>query len=322
MLAGVAFAQSRGPVNVMDSGAAGNGVSDDTAAVQAALNSAAANSNSTYFPCGVYAVSQPLQVSSPVRLDDCATIRAIAAMSAVVQIGSAGVVKDGWFRGGVIDANNLANDGLFLRQYAHINVTDTEVLNALVNGFHLGDPTLAGSSYEAILTRVHTRRTIGTLETGSTGLLIDSNATDSNISSSVFLGSDAGVRTLTGGNFFTDIHVWSPPSAGWMTVGFDDQGSGNFWKGCEADTVQVYGLHAHSYNTVIEGCRFYNNNTYALDNVVIGVVFDQASPYATVMGAVFMGQDSSHRLAQDIQVSTPVNLKQFGNQYVNVTTHF
>ncbi len=243
-------------------------------------------------------------------------------MNAVVQIGSNGYVRDGWFRGGVIDANNLAADGLFLRQYAHLTVSDTEILNALANGFHLADPSLPGSSYEAILTGVHTRRTIGTAQPGSTGLLIDSNGTDSNVTNAVFTGSDVGVRTLTGGNFFTDIHVWSPPSAGWMRVGFDDYGSGNFWKGCEADTVQIYGLAAHRFNTIIQGCRFYNNSIYGQDNTTVGVVFEQVSPYATITSNVFTGQDSTHRLGQDISVAAPSSVQRFGNQYVNVSQHY
>jgi hypothetical protein len=309
-------------VNVLDFGAAGDGVADDTAILQGALDTAAANSGVTLIPCGVYAISNPLEIAGPVRLEDCAVIRAIAPMSAVVQIGSVALVKDGSFRGGVIDANNFAMDGLFLRQYAHFKVIDTEVLNARANGFHLGDTSMPGSSYEAILIGVHTRRTAGIVEPGSTGLLVDKNATDSNVSNAVFEGADIGVKTMTGGNFFTDIHVWSPVhTVGWMTIGFEDYGSGNFWRGCEADTVQLYGLLAHRYNTIVQGCRFFNNNIYGEDNAAVGIAFDLNTPYATVMANVFMGQDSSHRLALDIQGAMPSALKLFGNQYVNVTKH-
>lgn len=325
LVAGVLPAQSnasRGPINVIDYGAAGDGATDDTAAVQAALNAAAAGNNQTYFPCGVFAISQPLEVSSPVRMDDCATIRALVAMPAVVRVGSSGLVSDGWFRGGIIDANNLANDGLFLRQFAHMNVTGTAVVNALVNGFHLGDPSIPGSSFEGILSGVRTRRTAGVAPSGSTGLLVDTNATDNNVSQSVFAGSDVGVRTMTGGNFFTDIRVSTPGNAGWMTVGFDDYGWGNLWKGCEADTVANYGLHAHGYNTMVDGCRFFNNSVYGLDNVAVGVRFDQNSPYATVVNSTFTAQDESHRLARDIEVGNSSGVSRFGNQYANVTQHF
>jgi hypothetical protein len=189
-----------------------------------------------------------------------------------------------------------------------------------VNGFHLGDSSLPESSYEAILSGVHTRRTNGAVIPGSTGLLVDSNATDSNVTNAVFVGSDIGVKTLTGGNFFTDIHVWSPVhQVGWMTVGFEDFGSGNFWKGCAADTVRKYGLIAHKYNTMIEGCRFYNNAIYGEDNTAIGVSFELPTPYATIIGCVFTGQDSAHRLAQDIIGAGSSSLKLFGNSYANVT---
>jgi polygalacturonase len=47
-------------VNVMDFGAVGDGVHDDTAAIQAAVSSLAANGGGVYFPPGSYAVSSPI----------------------------------------------------------------------------------------------------------------------------------------------------------------------------------------------------------------------------------------------------------------------
>lgn len=324
LLAGLLPAQSsgnRGPVNVTSYGAAGDGVSDDTAAIQSALNAAAAGQNATYFPCGVYAVTQTLEVSSPVQMDDCATIRALLPMGAVINIGSAAPVADGSFRGGIVDANNLAQDGLFLRAYAGFRIVDTEVLNAQANGFHLADPSLQGPSAEATLEAVHTRRTAGTLNAGSAGLLIEANAIATKVARSVFVGSDIGIKTLSGGNIFTDIHVWSPSSAGPMTVGFDDYGSGNLWKGCEPDTAQVYGLHAHQSNTIIEGCRFYNGPFGGKNGVAIGVLFDLPQPNATLSGNLFIGQDSSHQFAQDVAVETASAVAVSGNHVVNVAHH-
>jgi hypothetical protein len=242
-------------------------------------------------------------------------------MNAVVQIGSAGAITDGSFRGGIIDANELAQDGLFLRTYEGFHITDTEVLNAQVNGFHVGDGSLAGPSDQATLTRVHTRRTIGTLRSGSTGLLVEAIATATNVTSSIFVGSDIGIKTLSGGNFFTDVHVWSPSSSGSMSVGFDDYGVANVWKGCEPDTAVLYGMHVHQSMTVIEGCRFYNGVYGGQDGVAIGLFFDAAQPNATVSGSFFFGQDSSHRLLQDIHVSAASSLKLFGNQETNVVQH-
>ena len=306
---------SRGPENVADFGATGDGATDDTAAIQNALNSAGAARNATFFPCGVYLVTQPLQASGPVQLDDCATLRATAPMSAVIEIGQAGTVEDGTFRGGVIDANDLAQDGIVLQGFDGSRISDTEVLNAPANGFHLT------SGRQATLARVHTRRTAGTLRAGSTGLLIEAEASGINVTASIFVGSDTGIRTLSGGNFFTDIHVWSPPSAGTMSIGFDDYGSGNVWKGCEPDTAQLYGMRVRQTMTVVEGCRFYNGVYGGQDGVAIGLYFDSPQPNATVSANIFFGQDPSHRLLQDIHVSAPAALKLFGNQFNNVVQH-
>jgi hypothetical protein len=49
--------------NVKDFGAVGNGSTDDTSAIQAAINAAAAKGGSVYFPSGVYKVSSTLTVS-------------------------------------------------------------------------------------------------------------------------------------------------------------------------------------------------------------------------------------------------------------------
>ena len=49
--------------NVMDYGAIGNGVADDTTAIQNAIN-AASNGGTVYFPSGTYGISSPLNVTN------------------------------------------------------------------------------------------------------------------------------------------------------------------------------------------------------------------------------------------------------------------
>jgi hypothetical protein len=304
--AGIGSAQTqgiddRGQMNVKLAGAKGDGTTDDTSRIQAALANAAQMKVGVYFPPGTYAVSAPLEVSVPVEMARTATVKATAPMRAVINVGSAGTVVNGSFQGGTIDANDMANDGIFIRQYEHFEIQQTAVVNAPGNGFHFGDPSLKGG-YEGLCSMLRTGRTKGRLRSGSAGLLIDSNATDNNITQSVFVGSDLGVKALTGGNFFSDIHVWSKPSSGPMSIGFLDQGTGNFWRGCEADTTGI-GLHATKYNTVVIGCRFYNNGNYGTDNQMVGVKFDMPSPYATLVGNLFMGADDRHKLAKDFDGS-------------------
>jgi hypothetical protein len=306
-----------GGISVLSYGADPTGRADSTSAFQLAANAAASAQATLRIPGGTYKVSQTIEIATSVSMDATSIVRATASMPAVLRIGSRGYVKDALFAGGKIDANNLAQDGIIFRQYQHLRVENTLVSNALVNGFHFGDSSLSSISYEAITNGLYTKRDSGILQAGSTGLFVDSNANDGNYAQSVFVGSDIGVKVLTGGNFFTDVHVWSTPSAGWMTVGFDDYATGNFWKGCEADSVKDIGLRARKYNTSIQGCRFYNNNTYSQDNVAVGIRFDSSAPGASILGSVFFGFDGSHRLAADI-VGATSGLTATGNQSVNV----
>ena len=313
----IAATQGSG-ISVLTYGADPTGSTDSTAALQAAADAADAANTTLYVPDGLYRISSPIEIQSSVQLDASATVRATKPMPAVFRVGSSAVVAQTSFRGGIIDAANQAQDGIFFRQYAHIRVADVLVKNASANGFHFGDPSFAANSYEAVASGLSTVRDNGLfLTAGSTGLYIESTAVDGSYSQSVFAGSDYGVRVFTGGNFFTDVHVWSPVSAGWMTVGFDDNGTGNFWKGCEADTVQTYGMRVHWYNTSIVGCRFYNNKGIGQDSVPTAIYFDHSSPGAAIFGTLFFGGDVTHRFAADM-VGPTSGLTVQGNQSINV----
>ena len=54
---------SGSPLNVKDYGAVGDGVADDTSAIQAALNDSAPNRKAVYIPAGNYKTTQPLNVT-------------------------------------------------------------------------------------------------------------------------------------------------------------------------------------------------------------------------------------------------------------------
>ena len=312
---------SLGIVNVRDYGAAGNGSADDTAKIQSALTAAATAGQVAYFPYGSYLISAPLVVTGSVRCAEGTIIRATASMSAGVQIGSSSVVvTDGFMKGCTVDANNFATDGIFTRQAKHFEFDGTEVLNIVTNGFHNGDPSLASTfvSYEILMDHVHVRRLAGAIVSGSAGIFID-NATDGQVNNSVLVGTDIGLVTKTGGNFFTNIHVWAA-TGGNMTVGFDDYALGNSYKGCEADTTLTYGYHMRANNFMILGGRVYNNSSQGQDNMMIGIQIDTASAYGTIQGVLFQGADSSHRIAVDVVSNGTGNLVVLGNQDVNVVT--
>jgi hypothetical protein len=53
------------PINVLDFGATGNGYTDDSAAIQKAVNAAIATTGSVYFPAGKYLVGTSVEIASP-----------------------------------------------------------------------------------------------------------------------------------------------------------------------------------------------------------------------------------------------------------------
>jgi hypothetical protein len=306
-------------ISVLTYGADPMGAKDSTSAIQNAAN-AADNANTTlYVPDGLYRVTSPIELQSSVHMEPSASIKANAAMTAVLRVGSEKMATQMTFEGGIVDANNLAQEGIFFRQYGHVRVKDIAVKNALTNAFHFGDTAFSAGNYEAIVTGISSSRDNGVLQDGSVGLYVDRNAADGNFSQCTFTGTDIGVKVLTGGNFFTDLHVWTPQSTGKMSVGFDDNGIGNFWKGCEADTVSSYGLRARQYNTVVQGCRFYVNKDYGEDATATAILFDHASPAATVVDTLFSGGDGTHRWAADIAGATSA-IAVAGNHSVNVAS--
>lgn len=161
----IAATQGSG-ISVLTYGADPTGSTDSTAALQAAADAADAANTTLYVPDGLYRISSPIEIQSSVQLDASATVRATKPMPAVFRVGSSAVVAQTSFRGGIIDAANQAQDGIFFRQYAHIRVADVLVKNASANGFHFGDPSFAANSYEAVASGLSTVRDNGLFPDG------------------------------------------------------------------------------------------------------------------------------------------------------------
>jgi hypothetical protein len=106
-------------VSVTEYGARGDGVTDDTAAIQAAFNAATETGPAIFFPAGTYNVSAPLLWTKRMRCVGQSKlgveIKATAAMSAVIEAGTTIAdtnltLRSYWF-GININGNNLANYG-------------------------------------------------------------------------------------------------------------------------------------------------------------------------------------------------------------------
>jgi hypothetical protein len=132
-------AKLRETVSVMDFGAVGDGVADDTAAVQAAIDSLPASTASgdpasyqtgggtVYFPPGVYRISSPIVTTHNVTLDgagvNAATIKAIGNIDVVQIAHKYAVVADYTIQN--VNIKNLSIDGNAVAEAGITNRTPT-----------------------------------------------------------------------------------------------------------------------------------------------------------------------------------------------------
>lgn len=110
----------RDVVSVKDFGAVGDGVADDTAAIQAAMNYSGLRQSEVVFPEGIYRITSALQWNQTIRLRGVAKstgciIVAGAAMNAVIQASTVdaqtNLTSRSCFDGININGNNLAAFG-------------------------------------------------------------------------------------------------------------------------------------------------------------------------------------------------------------------
>jgi hypothetical protein len=324
-----------GYIDVHAAGAAGDGATDDTQAIAAAVKSCSESGGILYFPRsrGAYITSKTVGLPANCDLKIDGTLQAAAPIDAVVAVGADGTAsRHRIFGAGTIDSANLAKRHIALINYAHFEITGVTLLNAAsVAGIDVG-PQGSHGGYEAYIHDIDLYVPPGVARiAGSAGIWTDTG-TDSSVYNVVVVGWDAGIRNSVHNNQpFTNIHVWGfGPNPGWKGVSnlpsvcFDDVAGDAQWSGDECDTPTQFGLHAHSYNDQIIGFSCFNNAVWGSDNEVNCIQFDQAKPYSSVMNSIFQGK-SGHRIATDVAVTgdSYAQVAMFGNvQVANVVkTH-
>lgn len=320
--------------NILDYGATTSAM-DNSTAIAAAFTAAAAVNGTVYIP---YA-------SSPFKTTETIT-----------WVAGANLDVEGWLQGnvsgpviqsplgsqtfgsiygfGVIDGNATATIGVDW-QYGNLYAEHVTVANTLDYGWHCGASGAAAGS-GCTFNNVNTARTTGndTSLTGSVAVFLD-NANDSHVfgkgnPSNILafnegyglVGYQAGVRMNGDHNLIESIHPWVP-TGNIMPYGVYDGANGNTVINSELDTPTSNGscIYATGYDGTYSGNLCYVNAfSEGSDNSVYGIYFSQTGPYATISNNYFNGQNSSHRLKQDIYAATYVGLKISGNQWQNVVT--
>lgn len=285
-------------------GADATGATDSIAAMNAAA-AAATNGVIIVPPGATVRIDSTFALPATVSLLVLGTLKAGAAMTALVQTPLATLASNQHIAGdGFLDGNNLADWGIQIRYAAHYEVHDVAISGTRLGYVKAGDTGSSSNSFEVMLRNVHGLRSGSqTVVAGSQGFWF-ANASDSSASGCVAVGMETGFRVDTSHNQFTDCHAWSDSrTVGWTVTCFDDNGNGNAWTACFADTPQTYGFRCRQTNARLVGCTVFNNTLYGQDNVIVGVRFDQASPFSSVIGLYTHAGSGAHAILADIQVS-------------------
>jgi hypothetical protein len=132
-------------VNVKDFGAKGDGVTDDTGAIQAALTAAAARKTKLVFPDGTYNVSAPIAINSTyfgVAIEGAnyngATVKATASMTAVFDFNDDTQNSRFEFSGLAINGNGLAQRGVWSRKISNTAFRRLHIYGTTVSALDVG----------------------------------------------------------------------------------------------------------------------------------------------------------------------------------------
>jgi hypothetical protein len=291
--------------------AQGNGITDDTAALQAAADAAQTNAQSTiYIPDGVYPVSVGLRFNCNVIMTPGAVIQATSAMngaSYVVAVGNTTTpVKHKSWNGGVVDAHGYANQGIFIRWVQHYTITQVVVTGAQQYYFHVGDTGSSTASFELHAYDLRCDRANDWWDPGVTaGIVANSigfyfdNCTDSSLSTSEMIQCFYGCRAAKSSIIFDRVHNYAH-AGGFMHYAFWDNAVSNYYINCHADTPSVYGWFFDSTtpNPSLINPRFTINS---LSFNPVGIYWNGLSnPTASIVASVFGDASSGGTFAKDM----------------------
>lgn len=272
-------------VNVKDYGAKGDGLTDDTAAIKAAvaamkLRTAVVNMTTQaatagpvlFFPYGVYLVSEQISISWAQRVGfflDGATVRATAQMDCILYLN--GNYQNGnVICGGRWDMNHIASCGIQItRSNAKFRLRDVTITGVGGGtGLYLGDSGATNrDGQEHMIENLNVVDFVSndSDQNGSEiydgiGIKVSVNDCQWN---SVIVGCCKTAMQFTtgaGGHTLQNVHLWqrmSPANNRWKdTIGIEDKGDNNLWDGLYLDNMGI-GYKSHVENTVSIGSVFY-----------------------------------------------------------------
>lgn len=181
-----------GGINPQDYGAVGDGVEDDTAAIQDAIDAAMEQGLPLVFPAGTYRTSSYLYLDGARNL----TIRGNGA-TILYPSDDESVIADG-----VAFTNNSARSGIYLRYCQNVEITGLRFQGGLHNNFtqvNVGSAIYARNSSG---TYVH-----GCIARGGYAIMAQDNQSDTNGTSDEIIVADGIVTMTDASGLFQPGHV-------------------------------------------------------------------------------------------------------------------
>lgn len=188
-------------VNIKNYGAKGNGLIDDTAAIQSAINQKGA----IYFPDGTYLISSPLSIKNGVKsivLSDGATITTNSVIESIILINNSSTNLV--ITGGTIDCNAKAKKGIYSTVYiGSPTFKDIMIKNATECGLQIRDENNIGGSCHGYLDRVkvYNKDTLATC--------IGLYAHDMQITDCELFYTNCGIEIKADMQIINGVHIWA-----------------------------------------------------------------------------------------------------------------
>lgn len=305
------------PANIVDFGAVGDGVADDRAAIQAAIDSGLGE---VVVPYGTYLVSAPLDLEPGVslRMEEGAVIKASAAMEAIIRTPLAEWYDNGLISGGTLHCNALADCGIWLKMASYTRITHIQIRENKVDAIRLGAAAAALSSYEMFLHDIRIIRSLTTAPVGSNGIRIE-KCGDSHFTDVVIMGQETGVSGSLSDSKLTRCHCWNALENGKLEIGFALIGYDTILSQCQVDgPLLSSGYYLNGLgNTLIGCCVNQTPPSYGgVDAEAVGVYVETGAS-CVVANCNFKSQSASSRLAADVSGDLS-NARLINNTSVNV----
>jgi hypothetical protein len=290
--------RTTGSVNVRSHGALGNGVADDTAAVNAAIAAVAGTGGEVFFPPGVYLVSSEIVVPGGVLLRGTgidysvvtgppargSIIRATGAMASVVRLGS--------------DSSSSVSGQTGASMWGLI-VDGANLATAAVKTFGRRNyiqwcQVWRGASYAVDLSGQNSHLLHSVCGQNNLGSVVRQNGSDNEIAGcQIREGLNAQIEVVAGAIKITDNHMWTgangqlPASVGrdiWIRATGTDGAlwnvmiNNNIIEGVRGPHIEfaATGARAIIENVSIVGNSFYNTGDFP-DNTYPVLLFNLPS---------------------------------------------